>query len=139
MTSDWIKHDGSIICPVDLNCKIEVETYASFPHKIFTAYFLNWAAIKYYRVIKMNENKVTEQPEIKITQYQQSALTIQTGGNHYKNMKIQPIEYITANNIGFIEGNVIKYISRWRAKNGIEDLNKAKHFIDLLIELENLK
>lgn len=61
----------------------------------------------------------------------------QVDGNHYKDLKIQPVEYIHANNIGYMEGNVIKYVSRWRAKNGIKDLEKAKHYIDLLIELES--
>jgi hypothetical protein len=63
-----------------------------------------------------------------------SALDIQEGGDHYKRMKIQPVQYILANNIGFAEGNVIKYVSRWRNKNGIEDLKKARHFLDILIE-----
>lgn len=63
-------------------------------------------------------------------------LDIQVGGGHYKSLAIQPIEYIHANNLPFIEGTVVKYISRWREKNGLEDLNKIKHFIDLLIELE---
>lgn len=66
-----------------------------------------------------------------------SALDVQTGGSHYKDLKIQPVEYIHANGLGFCEGSVIKYITRWRAKNGIEDLKKARHFIDLLIELES--
>jgi len=61
------------------------------------------------------------------------ALDTQIGGGHYKAMKIQPIEYTLANNLGFCEGNVIKYISRYKAKNGVEDLQKAKHYIDLLI------
>jgi hypothetical protein len=65
-----------------------------------------------------------------------SALNIQILGNHYKDLPIQPVEYIHANNIGYMEGNVIKYVSRWRKKNGIADLEKAKHYIDLLIELE---
>jgi len=65
-----------------------------------------------------------------------SALETQEGGTHYKDMKIQPIEYIHANNMPFAEGCIVKYISRWRAKNGIKDLEKARHFIDLLIELE---
>ena len=63
-------------------------------------------------------------------------LEVQVGGDHYRSMVIQPIEYIHANNIPFAEGNVIKYVSRWRAKNGIKDLEKARHFIDLLISLE---
>ena len=66
-----------------------------------------------------------------------TALSTQIGGDHYKNLTIQPIEYIHANKIPFIEGCVIKYISRWRNKNGIADLQKARHFIDMLIELEN--
>lgn len=60
----------------------------------------------------------------------------QEGGGHYKSMPIQPIEFIHANGIPYIEGNVIKYICRHRVKNGIEDLKKAKHYIDLLIEKE---
>lgn len=60
----------------------------------------------------------------------------QVGGDHYKDLTIQPVEYIHANNIPFIEGSVIKYVTRWRNKNGIADLEKAKHFIELLILLE---
>jgi hypothetical protein len=67
---------------------------------------------------------------------QPSALDVQVDGNHYKNLKIQPVEYIHANNIPYIEGNIIKYITRWRDKNGVKDLEKVKHYVDLLIELE---
>ena len=63
------------------------------------------------------------------------ATDTQVGGNHYQ-LPIQPIEYIHKNGLGFIEGNIIKYVSRHRAKNGKEDLLKAKHYIDLLIQLE---
>lgn len=66
-----------------------------------------------------------------------SALDKQVSGDHYKDLKIQPIEYIHANSIPFAEGCVIKYVSRWRSKGGIKDLEKAKHFLELLIELEN--
>lgn len=65
-----------------------------------------------------------------------SALSHQEGGHHYKDLAIQPVEYIHANGIEFIEGCVIKYVTRWRNKNGVDDLRKARHFIDLLIELE---
>lgn len=68
-----------------------------------------------------------------------SALDTQVAGDHYKSMKIQPIEFIHANNLPFAEGSIIKYVSRWRNKNGIKDLEKARHFIDLLIELESRK
>lgn len=70
-------------------------------------------------------------------EYGASAMSNQIGGKHYSKMAIQPVEFIHANNIPFIEGNVIKYISRWRDKGGIKDLEKAKHFIEMLIELES--
>lgn len=63
-------------------------------------------------------------------------LEVQVAGDHYKKLKIQPIEYIHANGIPFAEGSAIKYLTRWRDKGGIKDLEKARHFIDLLIELE---
>ena len=63
----------------------------------------------------------------------------QVHGNHYKDLPIQPVEYIHANAMGYLEGNVVKYVSRWRKKNGIADLEKAKHYIELLIELETRK
>ncbi len=65
-----------------------------------------------------------------------SALEKQVSGDHYKSLKIQPIEFIHANGIPFAEGSVIKYVTRWRDKGGISDLEKAKHFLELLIELE---
>ena len=57
----------------------------------------------------------------------------QEGGNHYKDMAIQPIEYITKNKLDFCEGNVVKYISRHRQKNGAEDLRKVIHYAELLL------
>jgi len=64
-----------------------------------------------------------------------SALDEQVGGSHYK-MAIQPVEFIEKNNLGFCVGNCIKYLCRYKQKNGKQDLEKAKHYIDLLIELE---
>ena len=61
----------------------------------------------------------------------------QIGGSHYSDMAIQPIEFIHKNGLSFIQGNIIKYVCRYKAKGGIEDLQKAKHFIDLLIEFED--
>lgn len=68
-----------------------------------------------------------------------SSLDQQVSGDHYKKMAIQPVEFIHANGIGYFEGNVIKYVARWRSKGGVADLEKAKHYIDLLIELEQRK
>lgn len=64
------------------------------------------------------------------------ALDTQVGGSHYKDLKIQPVEYMHANKIPFIEGCIIKYATRWRDKGGIADLEKIKHFAQLLIDLE---
>ena len=60
----------------------------------------------------------------------------QVAGSLYQKLKIQPIEYILANKLGFCEGAIIKYVSRWRDKGGVEDLRKAKQFCDFLIEHE---
>lgn len=65
-----------------------------------------------------------------------SALAVQEGGDYYKKQKIQPVVYCHANGIPFMEGCVIKYVTRWRDKGGIADLRKARHFLDMLIELE---
>jgi hypothetical protein len=61
---------------------------------------------------------------------------LQIGGDHYQ-MGIQPIDYIEANNLSFIEGNIVKYVSRYKAKNGLEDLKKAKWYLDRLISNYN--
>lgn len=63
----------------------------------------------------------------------------QIGGSHYKDMKIQPVEFIVQNNIGYIEGNIIKYVCRYKNKNGVQDLEKAKHYLEMLIEYEKEK
>lgn len=60
----------------------------------------------------------------------------QVGGNHYRIKTIQPWDYIAANNLCYFTGNVVKYVSRFRDKNGVEDLKKARHYLDKLIELE---
>ena len=68
-----------------------------------------------------------------------SANEEQHGGSHYKSKAIQPWDYIVANNIGYLEGCAIKYLSRWKDKGGIEDLRKARHFIEKLIEVESTR
>lgn len=65
-----------------------------------------------------------------------SALKKQISGSHYKDFPIQPVEFIHKNQIPYMEGNVIKYVARWRDKGGIADLEKAKHYIEMLIEME---
>lgn len=65
-----------------------------------------------------------------------SALETQVGGDHYKDMAIQPMEYSMANKLDACQHTAIKYITRFREKGGIQDLEKAKHVIDMLIEFE---
>jgi hypothetical protein len=60
----------------------------------------------------------------------------QVGGNHYKKYAIEPLEFLAKNRIPFCEGNIIKYLCRHRAKGGLEDLKKAKHYLEVLIEAE---
>ena len=62
------------------------------------------------------------------------SLDKQVGGKHYRSMKIQPAEFINKNKLLFAEGNAIKYIVRAKNKGGKEDLLKAKHYIDMIIE-----
>jgi hypothetical protein len=64
------------------------------------------------------------------------ALKEQIGGDHYRSREIQPIEFILANNMGFCEGSVVKYVTRWQDKGGVEDLRKAKHYLEFLLEKE---
>ena len=59
----------------------------------------------------------------------------QIAGDHYKKLKIQTWDYIWANNLGYMEGNIIKYVTRWKDKGNEKDLLKAKHYLDKLLEL----
>ena len=65
-------------------------------------------------------------------------LKTQVGGNHYKGFPIQPIEFIHRNGLSYLVGNIIKYVVRYKMKNGTEDLKKAQHYLEILIHLETL-
>ena len=60
---------------------------------------------------------------------------MQVGGDHYMDRQIQPWDYIVSNDLGFLEGNIIKYVTRWKYKNGADDLRKAQHYLAKLIEV----
>ena len=64
------------------------------------------------------------------------ALKQQVGGDHYSKLAIQPAVYAEQNKLSYLQGNAIKYITRYKDKNGVEDLQKAIHTVKLLIELE---
>jgi len=88
----------------------------------------------WYRRVEVEVRVIMKEEE------KQTPLQRQTGGTHYKNMVIQPVEYAEKNGLSLLEGNVVKYISRWKLKGQpLQDLEKAKHCIDLLIEIHNVK
>ena len=59
----------------------------------------------------------------------------QVGGDHYKNCTIQPVVYIESNKLGFLMGNVVKYVTRYSVNSNVQDLEKAKHYIELQMQL----
>ena len=88
---------------------------------------------KMLQALKRTMNTIEEKVNGMVTP---DPLMRQEGGEHYKGMKIQPVEFVHANGIPYLEGCAIKYLCRHKAKGGVVDLLKAKHYIDLIISLE---
>lgn len=88
------------------------------------------------RCVQLKDNRQQADSRESVTGSSPSPKSTQVGGDHYSKMKIQPIDFITANGIGYIEGNIIKYVCRYKSKNGVEDLKKAQHYLQMLIEQE---
>ena len=65
----------------------------------------------------------------------EDVLSTQVGGNHYSKYRMQPVEAIQKMNLDFVRGNILKYLVRYRDKNGIEDLKKAKHYAESLHQI----
>ena len=76
----------------------------------------------------ISTKEVTTQKEAK------SALDYQVGGNHYHQMAYQPLSFIMELGLNFCEGNIVKYVSRYKYKNGLQDLKKAQHYLKFLLE-----
>jgi len=132
MNEGWIEWKGGE-CPVSGGTGVEMrnrngDTWAALARDVL--WNESWSA---YRVVSL------AMPPLSVMVQADSALDVQIGGDHYKGMSIQPVEYIHANGLGFVEGSVVKYVSRWKEKGGIADLEKAQHFLGLLIELETKK
>ena len=90
-----------------------------------------------YILRRMKEDR--EQVE-KILDHQNKALDKQVGGSHYKDCKIQPVEYIYSNGLDFLEGNVVKYITRHRTKgDGEADIRKVIHYAQMILQMEYSK
>lgn len=86
------------------------------------------------RCVQLKDNRQQADSRESVTGSSPSLKETQVGGNHYSKMKIQPIDFITENGLGYIEGNIIKYVCRYKDKNGLEDLKKAQHYLQMLIE-----
>jgi hypothetical protein len=96
---------------------------------------LKWNKDK--QVVKRKPMTETSQKEIdKEPKYAPTANNVQVGGTHYKTQDIQPWDAIRSWNLCFFAGNAVKYIARHKSKGGVEDLRKARHYLDKLIELQ---
>lgn len=92
-------------------------------------YRFNFGAMKIEERFPCNAFEGVKEPTTELT----DPLEKQVGGTHYKDFEIQPIDYIVKNNLGFREGNVIKYVSRHKFKNGAEDIKKAIHYLEMIL------
>jgi hypothetical protein len=114
--------------------------YSQCDQILGTEAWIKWMEIKIDSLHNMQEQVygliVGPENEKEITL---TANDVQHGGDHYRNKKIQPWDFILENGIGFCEGSAIKYLSRWKEKEGIKDLRKAIHFIQKLIEVEEAR
>lgn len=128
--SDWIEWNGGK-CPVKSDARVEVRFRDRCTGR-YQASSLRWGHMNVESDIIAYRVCEPEKPK-------ESANAVQIGGEHYKVRKIQPWDYIVANDIPYLEGNVIKYVSRWRDKGGLDDLRKAQHYLQKLIEVETNK
>ncbi|AUR82757.1 protein of unknown function DUF3310 [Vibrio phage 1.271.B._10N.286.54.B4] len=77
----------------------------------------------------------TTEQRVAAARFDQAATERQIGGDYYKSLKIQPHEYIEANSLPFLEGNVVKYVTRHASKNGVQDIDKAIHYLELIKQM----
>lgn len=85
----------------------------------------------------INEKKnfvPTKSEEVVKSDGYKSALDYQVGGNHYQQMAYQPLSFIMDLGLNFCEGNIVKYVARYKFKNGLQDLKKAQHYLKFLLE-----
>lgn len=96
--------------------------------------FQNKQMSDYHSCLKAMEPPMNLKEEKNQLDSSSNPLSEQVGGSHYKTMKIQPVEFIMENDLGFCEGNIIKYTCRYKQKGGVEDLHKVIHYARLLID-----
>jgi len=114
------------------------EDGADYVQNYYDEFEVRTMSAEYWEVVMQLEiwDKEVEVPEDFLDPTEPSALDMQEGGDHYKDLGIQPIEYIIENNLDFIQGNMIKYATRHKEKGGKEDLLKVIHYANLAIELQ---
>ena len=121
----------------------EIAILTDEPAGLVSAARCSMKAKKKPKPVKVVYGKKTTLPvEIVATQEEEEAFAMiansqQVGGDHYRDKAIQPWDYIASNELGYLEGNVVKYVSRWRNKGGVEDLKKAQHYLSKLIEVNS--
>ena len=98
---------------------------------------LGVSRVTVYAARKQMAQVVAEEKEFESEPVLPAVDTRQVGGDHYTRLEIQPWEVIERNGMGFFDGNAVKYLMRYKAKGGVQDLEKARHYLDKLIELEN--
>lgn len=125
--------------------KINVVGITAIKHKFFTEFWDDRAiqVIKNQGVFVVNPDSIEEVPvtpvflpDVEEPRTPSSALDVQEGGQHYKRFVIQPVEFAFKNNMPFLDANAFKYICRHRFKNGMQDLRKARHYLELIAEME---
>lgn len=123
--------------------KINVSGISAVKHKFFTEFWDDRAiqVIKNKGIFVMDPGSISDAPAAPVflpdsRSESNNPLDVQEGGDHYKKYPIQPIVFCHANKIPSLESSIIKYVVRHKDKNGLEDLNKAKHTIDILIKLD---
>ena len=138
--TDWHENDGAQ--PVDDEVLIDAIVETGTLMRQFQWKALGLFKIQKWRIhSKTNTDTPAPQQELnaeetKPIQQEVKATDTQVGGNHYTKLAIQPMQYSMVNNLDALQHMIIKYVTRFRDKNGIEDLEKAKHCIDMLIEFE---
>lgn len=121
--SEWIKWDGGE-CPVDGDVRVDTKWEDGAILSNDTASDWAWGMGGGIIAYRLSEQKSA------------NALGTQVSGGHYLGFEIQPVEFINANNLDFLQGSVIKYISRHKLKGKQADVEKAIHFCKLIIELQ---
>ena len=137
MTKDWQKYrsvSSDDVGVVEVNCDTEHPGQLKMFNDCDSADPYGFYYHQQARHADLKKVMRARDEVIKTTKALADDIRKQVGGNHYNTMKIQPIDYIMENNLGYLEANVIKYVSRHGSKNGVEDIDKAIHYLEMIKE-----